>query len=125
MDEISVSGKTRVSWLRRGKVETLDMTPEDFGVDSKAIVARADGPEHSVRMALQILEGDGEGQATTEMVVANSAAALVVGGLAPDFRDAAERARNSLSSGAALEKLRNLVKAAGGDISRIEVHATG
>ena len=125
IDEISVTGKTRVSWLRRGGVEALDLDPEDFGVARISGDCLVGGPDQAAEVALRILEGGREEKGTTEMVVANSGAALVVCGLASDFRDGAEKAKESLSSGAAIEKLRALLKVSGGDISRMEVHAKG
>ncbi|MDG6902381.1 MAG: anthranilate phosphoribosyltransferase [Nitrososphaerota archaeon] len=124
MDEISVFGKTRVSWLRRGHVETMDIRPEDFGVTPKPrVTEQVDGPDQAARIALRILRRERADSAMTEMVVVNSAAALVVAGLAADFRDGAEKARESLDSGAALKKLEELVKSTGGDISRVEANA--
>ena len=124
MDEISVYGKTRVSRLRRGRIETADVSPEEIGVKTKQKAAdHVDGPDHAAETALRILRGGKAGSAMTEMVVVNSAAALVVAGLAADFRDGAEKARESLGSGAALEKLEGLVKSTGGDVSRIGIDA--
>lgn len=126
MDEISVSGKTRVAWLRDGRVQTRDMAPEDFGVVRKAgELEEVEGPDHAARIALQVLGGEKRDSAATEMVVANSAAALVVGGQAGDFREGATKAREAIASGAALGKLRGLVSFVGGDVSRVEAHATG
>lgn len=126
MDEISVSGKTRVSWLRRGEITTRDLVPEDFGVKrSTGGIAEIEGPDQAASVALQILGGEEMDSAMTDMVVANSAAALVVAGRADDLLQGAEEARESLASGAALEKLKRLVTSAGGDSSRIEVYAAG
>ncbi len=125
MDEISVTGKTRASWLKRGRIETANMVPEDFGVeDCYGGVEESGYPDDAAKIARQILGGGLRNSAMTEMVVANSAAALVVGGQAKDFYDGAQMARESLASGAALGKLRALMDSTGGDVSRIEVDAT-
>ncbi len=84
-----------------------------------------DGPDHAARVALQIMEGEAPDSALIEMVVANTAAALVVGGRADDFREGAARAREAIASGAAMEKLRGLVDSTGGDLSKVEVHEAG
>lgn len=126
MDEISVSGKTRVSWLRKGVITTRDLDPEDFGVKKSASgMGEIEGPDQAAKLALRVLGGEEMGSSMTEMVVANSAAALVVAGRAGDLVGGAEEARSSIVSGKALAKLKGLVESAGGDPSRIEVLAAG
>jgi anthranilate phosphoribosyltransferase len=49
----------------------------------------------------------------------NSAAAMIVGGKAFDFREGVEVAREVIDSGKAYEKLRALIKATGGDMSKL------
>ena len=51
---------------------------------------------------------EGETGPRRDVVLMNSAAALVVTGIAANFREGAELAAQSLSSGAALEKLERL-----------------
>ena len=45
-----------------------------------------------------------------DLIVANAAAAILVGGLETDFAQAAERATESIHSGSALEKLEALCR---------------
>ena len=54
------------------------------------------------------------------MVLVNAAAGIMVGGKAADFRSGIELARESIDGGAAYEKLKTLVKASGGNLSRLE-----
>ncbi|TDA30407.1 MAG: anthranilate phosphoribosyltransferase, partial [Hadesarchaea archaeon] len=68
---------------------------------------------------LGILSGKDRG-ARREVVLVNAAAALLVGGRAPDLREGMERAAEALDSGRALEKLREFVRATGGDPGRLE-----
>ncbi len=125
MDEISVSGKTRVSWLKEGEVKTVELDPGDFGVEkSRAPFREIGGVEDGARLAVRLLTGEGDPQ-VSDMVAANSAAALVVAGMADTFGEGSEQARVSLESGAALTKLKDLVRASGGDTSRIEGYAAG
>ena len=126
MDEISVSGKTRVSWLRKGEVTTGDMAPEDFGVKNReGVMGEVEGTDQAAKLALRILSGEEMDSPMADMVVANSAAALVVAGRSNDLGRGAEQARESIVSGRALAKLRELVESTGGDASRIEVLAPG
>ena len=54
------------------------------------------------------------------MVLANAAAAITVGGLADDLPSGVEIARQSIMSGKAHEKLRQLVKLTNGDEAKLE-----
>ncbi len=56
----------------------------------------------------------------TEIVLVNSAAGIIVGGKAEDFKDGMEIARESIESGAAYTKLKGLVKASGGSLQKLE-----
>ena len=124
MDEISTSGKTLVAWLKDGKVETHELSPEDFGVaKSEGVGREIDGVDEAARTALRILDCTLRDSPLTDMVLVNSAAALLVDGKADDLAGGVELARESLASGAALSKLKELVRGSGGDMARIEVYA--
>ncbi len=122
MDEISISGKTLVAWLKEGKVEVREYSPGDFGIAKSGAAGReVGGAEEAARTVLRILDGSLKDSPLTEMVLANSAAALLVAGKADDLVGGVELARESLASGAALSKLKELVQWSGGDLARIEV----
>ena len=55
-----------------------------------------------------------------EFVLVNSAAGIIVGGKAEDFEGGMEIARKSIESGAAYGKLKALIKASGGSLSKLE-----
>jgi anthranilate phosphoribosyltransferase len=55
-----------------------------------------------------------------EIVLVNSAAGIIVGGKAEDFNYGMAVARKSIESGAAYEKLKALIQASGGDLSKLE-----
>jgi anthranilate phosphoribosyltransferase len=115
MDEISVSGRTMVAWLRDGYVTAQELTPSELGVTLHPPEEMAVGsPEESVRAALSILEGKSGESGKLDMVLVNSAAAIVVSGLADGFKEALPMARHSVESGAARGKLEALVRFSGG-----------
>jgi anthranilate phosphoribosyltransferase len=122
LDEVSTIGQTVVAHVHGGKVSTSIMRPEDFGV-KRALpddVAGGDS-DHNARLLFEILYGKrGCTDAKTEVVLVNSAAAIFLSGKAEDFTDAMETAKESLASGKAFDKLKALVKASGGNLSRIE-----
>ncbi len=124
MDEISVSGSTLIARLKDGIVEMREYAPADFGVSAKvrpnAIVS---GVEESASIALEVLQGRPKRDGVVQMVIANSAAALVVAGKAERLDEGVELAKESVDSGTAYDKLEQLVRFSGGDTSRIEVFA--
>jgi anthranilate phosphoribosyltransferase len=122
LDEISTLGSTRISWLRDGGIKTFEAVPRDFGVKRvRPEEIKGAGPEDSAEFIFKILNDIGEStDPRTEIVLVNGAAGIVVGGKADDFLGGMEVAREAIGSGAAYRKLRALVKASGGDISRLE-----
>ena len=55
-----------------------------------------------------------------EIVQVNGAAAIIVAGKASDFCDGIEVAKEAIESGNAYEKLKELVKFSGGDLTKLE-----
>ncbi len=110
MDEISPYGVTRISALDRGRVEELEIAPEDFGLSPSPKGAIDGGdPRQNAEVMAAVLRGEAHPSVTG--FVLNAAAALVVAqGLAP--RAAADRARELLATGAAQRTLEALRSAA-------------
>ena len=112
LDEISNLDQTTVAELNGGKVETYSLTPEDFGINRAAMPdIRGGTPQENAADIVTILKG--EKGAKRDIVVMNSAAALVVGEKASDLKDGLELAQQTIDNGTALEKLKNFVKTAG------------
>ena len=107
-DEISICGPTRVSHLKEGKVTTFEMTPEEHGFKRAAPEAIRGG---SARENAHIIQAilDGEKGSKRDMVLLNASAAFVAAGLDSDFKEGIERAKDSIDSGRAREKLDALV----------------
>jgi len=122
LDEISTVGKTAIAWLKKGKVTELETVPSDFGV-KKANTAdlKVATPEESTETLFKILSGNyALDDPKAEFVLVNSAAGIIVGGKAEDFEGGMEIARESIESGAAYAKLKMLIKASGGNLSKLE-----
>jgi anthranilate phosphoribosyltransferase len=122
LDEISTIGKTNISWLKDGKIKTLDIVPSDFKVNKAKIEdLKATSPEESAKALFNILYGIYDiHNPKTEIVLVNSAAGIIIGGKADDFISGMEIARKSIASGAAYKKLKELIQKSNGDISKIE-----
>ncbi|HLL77145.1 MAG TPA: anthranilate phosphoribosyltransferase [Pyrinomonadaceae bacterium] len=111
LDEVTVATGTRVAEARAGSMETFEIAPEDFGLPRAALDgARAEDAEASAQTIRAILEGRRR-DAARSLVVANAAAALFVGGLAGDLKEAARLAEASIDNGAARAKLQELARA--------------
>jgi len=109
IDEISPAGETLVAEIRDGSVRRFALSPEDFGLKDAPLEAIAGGsPAENAATIRSILDGDTGPK--RDVVVMNAAAALVVVGIAQDFRAGAELAARVLRSGAAKEKLAALVE---------------
>jgi anthranilate phosphoribosyltransferase len=120
IDEISTIGETKVSWLREGDVKTTLFKPKDFGVNQTSIEKlRGYDSERGAEIAYKVLVGSAE-QPQMDVVLANSVAGIRIAGLSDGFNDGLDMARESIESGAAFEKLRQLVELSGGDLSRLE-----
>ncbi len=107
LDEITITGETKVSEVREGEVRTYYLSPEDFGI-KRAPIDRIQGGD--VRRNAEIIREVLSNQRGThqDVVLLNAAAGLVAGGRAPNLREAIGRARESIESGNALSCLTRL-----------------
>ncbi|MFH0932823.1 MAG: anthranilate phosphoribosyltransferase [Nitrospirota bacterium] len=104
LDEISISAKTKASRFKDGKVENFFISPEDFGIERrKSDSIRGGNKEENASITLSILHG--ERGPRRDIVMMNSAAALMVSGKAGDFMTAFAMAEDAIDSGRASKKL--------------------
>jgi anthranilate phosphoribosyltransferase len=109
LDEITITNGTRVSRYRGGKVENFFITPDDFGFKAADIKELSGGnKEQNASITMDIFEG--EKGPKRDATVMNSAAALVVSGIAGDFASAKDIAEEAIDSGKALKKLQEIIK---------------
>lgn len=109
LDEITISDFTKVSRLKNGKVENFLIAPEDFGLKRNKIeLIRGGNKEENAMITLSILNG--ERGPKRDIVLMNSAAALIVAGKAEDFRTAFLIVEDAIDSGMALKKLEEVRK---------------
>ena len=109
LDDIATSGPSHVAILEDGKVTTREIGPEDAGLSWSPISALAGGTAAENAAALRRLF-DSDGGAYRDIVLINSAAALVVAGQAGDLRDGVALATRAIDSGAAKAKLEKLIE---------------
>lgn len=108
IDEISISGSTKISHLSGGIIKEYSVEPENFGIRKQALSSISGGSsEENAAIAKNILEGKEKG-AKRDVALLNAAAAIVVGKKAADMKEGLELAKISVDSGAALDKLLKL-----------------
>lgn len=109
LDEITVTGKTRVSELNEGRIKSYFITPEKFGIRrSRLEDIEGGGPRENADIVLSVLKG--ERSPRRDVVLLNSAAALVAGAKAKDIKNGIGLAAESIDSGSALDKLMRLIE---------------
>ena len=109
LDEITITGLTRVAEVREGKVRTYEVTPEEFGLDRAPIETIAGGDAvANAAIIREILAG--KKSPRRDVVLLNAAAALVAAGKTDHLADALPLAVASIDSGAAAKKLETLVQ---------------
>jgi anthranilate phosphoribosyltransferase len=106
LDEITLNGTTRVSEVREGKINAFYLSPGDFDQDVPASELLGGDARQNARMLLEVLQG--EKSAARMIVAVNAGAGIHIGGLAPDLSAGIQMALESIDSGAALGKLKQV-----------------
>lgn len=109
LDEITITGPTRIAEVREGDIRSYEVTPGEFGLKSAPLssLSGGDAPENA-RIVREILGG--EKSPRRDVVLLNAAAALVAAGRSEVLKEAAALAANSIDSGSASQKLDALVR---------------
>ncbi len=122
LDEISTIGKTKLAWLKDGRITSSEISPQDLNLkQARPTEISGFDIEQSAKLLVNILNGE-EGKLSTrhQMVLANAAAAIVVGGKADDLASGVETGNESITSGKAYGKLKQLIEFTNGDSSKLE-----
>ena len=107
LDEITITGKSRVSEGKGGRVAAYHLEPKDFQLSEGNIKELAGGnAEVNAGILLSILKG--EKGPKREVVLMNAAPALVAAGKAKTLQEGLAIAEESIDSGTALSRLDRL-----------------
>ncbi len=108
IDELTTVGASTVAEFKDGKVTSFEIVPEDAGL-ARATLDEIKGgePAHNAALMRGVLAG--ERGPLRDIVLLNSAAALIVAGKAGDLRAGVALAAESLDRGAAQRVLERLV----------------
>ena len=110
MDEISISDVTYACSLREGKIREFVIDPQEYGIKKVPLKAILGG---EAAQNAQILYNIFENKATDaqrDIVLLNTACALMVNGDARDIQEGIEMAREAIMTSAATKKLKLIVE---------------
>jgi len=109
LDEITITGPTRIAEVRDETVRSYEVTPEEFGMNRGTLddICGGDAAANAAIIA-EILAGAKSPR--RDVVLMNAAAALVAAGRVDHLADALPLVSRSIDSGAAAEKLHALVR---------------
>src|SRR5581483_5385711 len=108
LDEITITGTTRIAEARDGSVRSYEVEPEEFGMKRATLqeISGGDATENA-RIIREVLAG--KKSPCRDVVLLNSAAALAAAGKADHIAQALPMAIESIDSGKAAAKLDALV----------------
>jgi len=107
IDEVTLSGPTRLSSNEGGEVRTREVTPEEFGLGRASLEELRGGDAGTnARLLRSVLEG--QHGPHRDVVLANAAAGLVLAGKARGFIEGVAKAAQVIDSGSAFQKLKSL-----------------
>jgi anthranilate phosphoribosyltransferase len=109
LDELSITGPSRVAELQEGQIRSYTVHPEDFGL-SRATLADLQGGSaaDNAEIIRRILAG--ERGPKRDIVLLNAGAAIAAGGRAANIAEGIALAGQAIDSGAARERLERLIE---------------
>ena len=116
MDEVTTIGKTSVFEVT-DEVREYTLTPKDFGV-APATYEQLRVENTEAETVFQILSG--ETGPKRDIVLANSSLGFIAGGKASSITEGMEQGSESIDSGMAMKKLKDMITATKGDLSTVE-----
>ncbi len=113
LDEITTTTGTLVCEVVKGRINTFEFEPAGVGIPTAEPGDLTGGtPDENARIINEILSG--RKGPHRDIVLLNSAAAIVAAGVAPDFESGLKLAAESVDSGKALQKLNQLIAVTNG-----------
>ena len=109
LDEITVTGKTRVCELKDNRITTYSISPEDFGLSRATPDSLKGGTVDENAVLLRGILAGAQGP-QRDVVLLNAAAALVAGGRVQELQHGVKLAGEAIDNGSASAKLEELIK---------------
>jgi anthranilate phosphoribosyltransferase len=109
LDEITTTGKTFIATLdEEGNIEERTLTPEDFGLETNTAEELLGGSAEENAAALRgVLEG--QKSAYRNIVLANTAAVLLIAGKAETLKDGVAKAQSAIDNGLSYNTLKDYI----------------
>ncbi len=109
LDEISITGETKVTEVREEGIQSYMISPEDFGMRRRGVEEIKGGTKEENAKILRRILG-GEKGARRDITVLNAGAAFYIAGRVKDVKEGIELAEQAIDSGKALDTLERLVQ---------------
>jgi anthranilate phosphoribosyltransferase len=110
LDEITVTDRTKISHLKNGNIKNYFIEPKSFRMNRHAKEELVGGSiNDNIKITNDVLKGIETG-AKRDIVLLNTAAALVLGQAAKDINEGIAKAKEAIGSGTAIKKLEELIK---------------
>jgi anthranilate phosphoribosyltransferase len=108
LDEITITGKTFVSELKKGSIKNYEVTPEEFGLPrAKPDSLKGGTVKDNAELLRSILSGKKGAQ--RDIVLMNAAAALLAGDKITTLGQGITLAEQAIDNGKALQKVEELI----------------
>jgi anthranilate phosphoribosyltransferase len=108
IDELSPTGPNQVCEVADGSVHERTIDPQELGIERCSVAELVGGsPQENAAAIREVFAGARGGR--RDAILLNAAGAIAAGGHAEDLREGLELARAALDSGAAAERLDQLV----------------
>jgi len=109
MDEISICAPTQVSELKNGEINSYEINPKDYGLSHESMDSLiVQSAQESLALVNSVLNN--EDSAAKDIVLINAGAAIYCANLVDSIEAGIEKAREVLASGAAKQKLADLIE---------------
>jgi len=109
LDEMSITGKTKITEFKGGRVKTYIIKPEDLGLKrGKLIEIEGGDKKKNAEVIVEVLKG--ARGAKRDIAVLNAAAVFMIAGRAKNLNEGIELANQSIDSGEAFNKLERLIR---------------
>ena len=109
MDEVSITGETYCAELKNGSINEFSIKPSDIDLRTAKISEIIGGePEENAKKILELFNG--KKNAFRDVVILNTASALVATGNSNNLEEAALMSIKSIDEGKALVKLEQLIE---------------
>jgi anthranilate phosphoribosyltransferase len=109
LDEVTITGETRVAELKDGMVRTYNINPMDyFGRIDPLEAIRGGDPTVNAEITKNVFSG--KNGACRNVILINAALAIIAGEKAQDIKDGIKVAADCIDSGAAVKKLQSLIE---------------